>query len=298
MTPPLIVAMPGNDEFADGLCGALDCDRGGLKMRSFPDGETYVRYESSVTGRDVVIVCTLDRPNAKFLPLVFATAAARRLGAASVGLVAPYLAYMRQDRAFNQGEAVTSEIFAKALSSHFDWLITVDPHLHRRSALGEIYSVPALALHAAPLLSAWIAANMARPILIGPDSESEQWVAAVAADAGAPHLVLEKVRHGDRDVTVSVPEVGRWREHTPVLVDDIISTARTMIETVGHLGTAGMKAPVCVAMHAVFAYDAYDDLMHAGAARIVTTNTIDDVTNAIDVTPLIVDGVRQLIGHP
>jgi len=116
MTAPLIVALPGNEEFADGLCGALGGDRGGVAVRSFPDGETYFRHESHVAGRDVVLVCTLDRPDAKFLPLVFAAAAARNLGAASVGLAAPYLAYMRQDRAFNPGEAVTSEIFAKTLS--------------------------------------------------------------------------------------------------------------------------------------------------------------------------------------
>lgn len=295
MTKPLIVALPGNKALADALCGTLDGDRGGLEVRSFPDGEAYVRHESDVAGRNVVLVCTLDRPDAKFLPLVFAAAAARSLGAASVGLAAPYLAYMRQDRAFHPGEAVTSEIFAKTLSPHIDWLVTVDPHLHRRTSLGEIYSVPALALHAAPMLSDWIAANVPQPILIGPDSESEQWVAAVARGAGAPHIVLEKVRRGDRDVSVSVPDVERWRDHTPVLVDDIISTARTMIETVGHLQSAGMKAPVCIAVHAVFADGAYDALKRTGVAQIATTNTIAHETNGIDAAELVADGVRRLL---
>lgn len=296
MTKPLIVALPGNEALADALCGAFDGDRGALEVRSFPDGETYLRHESSVDGRDVVLVCTLDRPDTKFLPLVFAAAAARALGAVSVGLAAPYLAYMRQDRAFNPGEAVTSAIFAETLSRHIDWLVTVDPHLHRRKSLDEIYSVPALALHAAPLLSDWIAANVAQPILIGPDSESEQWVAAVARDASSPHIVLEKTRRGDNDVTVSVPEVARWHDRTPVLVDDIVSTARTMIETVGHLRAAGMKAPVCVAVHGVFADDACGALKRAGAARIVTTNTIPHATNAIDATDLIAGGIRQFAG--
>jgi len=82
-------------------------------------------------------------------------------------------------------------------------------------------------MHAAPLISDWIRNEVKKPLLIGPDSESEQWVAAVARDAVAPHLVLQKVRHGDRDVEISVPEVARWRDHIPVLVDDIVSTGRT-----------------------------------------------------------------------
>ena len=293
MTRPLIAALPGNGPLAALLCDALGAERARLQVRQFPDGETYVRHESEVSGRDLVMVCTLDRPDTKFLPLIFAASAARNLGASSVGLVAPYLAYMRQDRRFHPGEAVTSTIFAAAVSRHIDWLVTVDPHLHRRSSLGEIYSVPAMALHAAPLLSEWIARNVSRPILVGPDSESEQWVAAVADAAKAPYVVLEKTRRGDRDVTVSLPDVAQWRDHTPVLVDDIVSTARTMIETVGHLVAAGMKAPVCIAVHGVFADDACNDLRRAGAGRVVTTNTIPHETNEIDVARLITDAIRS-----
>ncbi len=294
MTGPLLIALPGNDALADALVRLLDGERGRVELRSFPDGETYLRYEDAVAGRNLVLVCTLDRPNEKFLPLLFAASTARALSAASVGLVAPYLAYMRQDKQFKPGEAVTSTVFAESLSRHVDWLVTVDPHLHRRSGLDEIYGVPAAALHAAPLLSAWIAANVTQPILIGPDGESEQWVAAVACDAKAPYVVLEKTRRGDRDVIVSVPEVERWRNHTPVLVDDIVSTGRTMIETIGHLAAAGMKPPVCIAVHGVFADRAFQDLRDAGAARIVTSNTIAHETNGIDVTALIADGVRRL----
>jgi ribose-phosphate pyrophosphokinase len=140
---------------------------------------------------------------------------------------APSAIANRQDRRFQPGEAVTSTYFAKILSSQIDWMVTVDPHLHRRSSLAEIYSIPTQVMHAAPLISDWIRNEVKKPLLIGPDSESEQWVAAVARDAVAPHLVLQKVRHGDRDVEISVPEVARWRDHIPVLVDDIVSTGRT-----------------------------------------------------------------------
>ena len=296
MTPPLLIPLPGNDHLVDGLATALGADIGGVTIRRFPDGETYLRYEAPVSGRSLMLVCTLDRPDDKFLPLAFAAAAARDLGVTRVGLVCPYLAYMRQDRRFQPGEAVTSSYFAKLLSSQIDWLVTVDPHLHRRGSLAEIYSIPSQVMHAAPLISDWIHKEVKMPLLIGPDSESEQWVAAVARDAGAPHVVLQKVRHGDRDVEVSIPEVARWRDHTPVLVDDIVSTARTMIETIGHLKRERMRPPVCVAVHGIFAGNAFGDLMAAGAGKMITTSTVPHVTNAIDITALLVQGIRAVTG--
>lgn len=290
---PLVIAFSGNEGLANSITEQIGGEQGTLISRRFPDGESYVRLETSVEKREVVFVCTLDRPDEKVLPLIFAAAAARNLGADRVGLVAPYLAYMRQDRRFEPGEAITSTTFAQMVEPWIDWLVTIDPHLHRRASLSEIYSVPTNALHAAPAISAWIRDSIENPVLIGPDSESEQWVAAVANDAGAPYVVLEKTRHGDRKVEVSVPDIERWQQSTPVLVDDIISTAGTMIETIGHL-KASMAPPICIGVHAVFADNAYQDLQAAGPARIVTCNTIAHKTNAIDISTLIADGVRSM----
>ncbi len=294
MSIPLLLPIPGNERLADELAGVLGAEVGRATVRRFPDGETYVRIETPVDGRDVALICTMHRPDDKVLPLLFLEATARDLGARSVGLVAPYLAYMRQDRRFREGEGITSEYFAALISRSANWLATVDPHLHRRGSLGEIYTISHTVLRAAPYISAWIAKHVMRPVLVGPDSESAQWVQAVSEDAAAPFVVLEKIRRSDRDVEVSVPDLERWRDHTPVLVDDIISTARTMIETVGHLRRAGLAAPVCVGVHGVFADDAYEQLISAGAARVVTSNTIPHRSNAIDLTPAMADAVRHL----
>lgn len=288
---PIVFSLPGNEVLSSALVKRLDAERGELELRRFPDGETYVRLGTPVDRRRVILVCTLDRPDAKFLPLVLTAAAARDLGAMQVGLVSPYLAYMRQDRRFQAGEAVTSAYFAALLSKQVDWLVTVDPHLHRRSSLSEIYSIPFAVQHAASAISAWIRDEVRSPVLIGPDSESEQWVAAIAREAGVPFIVLEKNRRGDRDVEVSVPKVERWRDHTPVLIDDIISTARTMIETIVHLKAASLSPPVCIGIHGVFADNAYDEMQAAGAGRVVTCNTISHPSNAIDLTDLLADGV-------
>jgi hypothetical protein len=86
-------------------------------LHRFPDGEALVRIDVPVKGRCVVLAGSLDRPDEKTLPLLFAADAARELGAAQVGLAAPYLAYMRQDRRFNPGKAITSLSYAPLLSS-------------------------------------------------------------------------------------------------------------------------------------------------------------------------------------
>jgi ribose-phosphate pyrophosphokinase len=279
---PLLVAMPGNEKLTEDLAATLRCDVGRLEIRAFPDGETYLRFRTSPDGRSVGIVCTLARPNEKLLPLIFSAATARELGASKVGLVAPYLAYMRQDRRFQPGEAVTSRQVARLLSDAFDWLVTVDPHLHRYSSLADIYSIPTHVIHAAPLISDWIKANITEPLIIGPDNESEQWVAAVASDAHAPYSVLDKVRMGDRDVEIRLKDLEEWRGRVPVLVDDIISTGRTMIEAVRLLTSQGWPSPVCVAVHGLFADDA-DSVLVGTGARVVTTNSVPHKTNAIDI---------------
>lgn len=289
-----VFALPDSESLAEGLAKQLNAETGRLILRRFPDGESYVRVESSVEEKTAIVVAALREPDDKFLPLVFLAAALEDLGAKRVILVAPYLAYMRQDRRFKKGEAVTSVCFARLISEWFDALVTIDPHLHRLTSLDEIYTIPSVVLHAAPLISNWIRENIENPLLVGPDGESEQWVKSVAEGAGAPYVVLEKVRRGDRDVEVSIPHVDAWREKTPVLVDDIISTARTMVETVKHLKRAGMPAPVCIGVHAVFAENAYEDLLGAGARGVFTCDTIPHVSNRISVLPLLTRGVSYL----
>lgn len=292
---PVVFTWAGQEGFGASLARALPAEMGALETRQFPDGETYLRILAEVAGRNCIVVASLDRPGAKTLPIVLLAETLRDLGAASVGLVAPYLAYMRQDRRFHSGEGITSRYFARLLSSHVNWLVTVDPHLHRYASLDEIYSIPSRVVHAAGTIAAWIEANVEKPVLIGPDSESEQWVADVARRAHAPHVVLQKIRRGDRDVEVSVPQVERWRDHTPVLVDDIVSTARTMIEAVKHLQRIGLAAPVCIGVHAVLAGQAYEDLLAAGAARVVTTNSIAHASNALDLAPDVTAAVQDLL---
>ncbi|MHC5019961.1 MAG: ribose-phosphate diphosphokinase [Planctomycetota bacterium] len=296
---PWVWPLPGNEAFAETVAAELGGELLPHELRPFPDGETYLRADGDVAGRPVVLVCTLDRPDPKVVPLAMAAATARDLGASQVGLVAPYLCYLRQDIRFQPGEGVTSAYFGRFLSPLLDWVATVDPHLHRYDSLGEVYDCDAEVVAAAPALAEWITANVQDPFLIGPDAESAQWVGAVGAAAGGvPHAVLEKVRHGDTTVEIRLPaiEQGGAKGRQPVLVDDIISTAGTAARTAILLQEHGLPAPVCVGVHGIFAGEAEQRLRDAGVKRIVTTNTIPTAHTAIDVAPLMAAAVRRLAG--
>ena len=271
----------------------LDFEIGDLILREFPDKETYVRLNTKLQDRELILLDSLDRPNQKTLPLLFIAKTAKELGAKRVGLCAPYLAYMRQDTRFNPGEGVTSDCFGALLSQYVDWLVTVDPHLHRYDSLNEIYAIPNAVLHAAPQISEWISKQVDNPLLIGPDEESEQWVGEVAKAANAPYIILNKIRRGDHDVEVSLPEVNTYRNYSPILIDDIISTGHTMIETIKHFKTNQMQACICIGVHGVFSQDAYEALLRAGAKDVITCNTIPHPSNQISLSNIVAEGIRQ-----
>lgn len=289
---PLILNLDASEALIAAIRSATGARRCELDTRRFPDGELYLRLGTACAGADVIVCAPLHPPDERTLGALLIAGTLRDLGASRLLLVAPYLPYMRQDSRFRDGEGVTSRYYAALISSHYDGLITVEPHLHRYASLAEVYSVPAIRVRAAPAIGAWVREHVRDPVLIGPDAESRQWVEAVAAEAAAPSIVLEKIRRGDRDVSVSAPDLAPYAGHQPVLLDDIVSSGRTMAEAIHRIEAGGGRAPVCIAIHPVFADGAVEDLRAAGAGRVVSCNTIVHETNAIDVAPLIADACR------
>ncbi len=290
----VLLVFPGMEALATQIVERTGGDAHPVDLHHFPDGETLVTLPEQLLDQDVVILATLHDPDRVALPLTFAANTAREFGARSVGLIAPYLAYMRQDHRFAPGQAVSAPIFARFLQETVDWLVTADPHLHRIHSLGALFDIPTRRIETAPLLAEWIKANVPDAVLLGPDGESRQWVAEVARLVGRPFEVLEKVRSGDREVLVSVPQNEALMAGTPVILDDIASSGRTMIEAIARLADSGCRPPVCVVIHAVFSGDAYEQILKAGAARIVTTNSIPHESNAISLADPLADATSEL----
>ena len=238
-------------------------------------------------------LCEPDDPNAKLVELELAAATALTLGARRLTLVTPYLGYMRQDTAFHAGEAVSQRIVGALLARHFDTVITVDPHLHRTHELQAAVPVRrAVALSAAPLMVAWLRDRAQRPLLIGPDEESEQWVGAIAGASCLEYGVARKRRLGDRDVRVQLPALGFANRHV-VLVDDVASTGRSLAAAAEQLKAEGAASVAALVTHGLFVGDALERVRSAGVAEICSTDSVPHETNGMHLDQLLAAALHE-----
>ncbi|MCB4365762.1 ribose-phosphate diphosphokinase [Hydrogenophaga taeniospiralis] len=271
----------------------------GLKLaviarHRFPDGELRLRLPEALPAR-VVLWRGLHQPNEKLVELLLAAQTARQLGAQHLTLVAPYLAYMRQDIAFNPGEVVSQRVIGGFLASLFDAVITVDPHLHRVSMLSEAVPVrDAIVLSGAPLLADHIARNRVRPVLIGPDEESLQWVSSAAQRFGWDHAVCRKTRHGDHEVEIELPALPVAGRQV-VLMDDVASSGHTVAQATRLLCAAGAASVDVAVTHALFAADAVRLIREAGAGQIWSTDCIPHPSNTVSIVPVVAEVLRELV---
>ncbi len=295
---PLLVCLPGAEHLAPGLATGLQCDLADMTFRRFPDGEGYLRFHNDPMGRDLVLVAVLQDPDRHLARLQFTAAAGRAQGAGRIGLITPYLPYLRQDTAFQPGEAVTARHMGALVSSAVNWLVTLDPHLHRIDRLSRVLNIPHRSVSSAGKLAAWITARIPRPLIIGPDTESAGWVKDIAMRLAAPYLVLTKQRIGDEAVRIRPDGVRDLAKRTPVIVDDIVSTGATMCASIAALLTAGAAPPVCCVIHALFGAGVEARLLSAGADCVVTTTSIRPRPGAIDIVPPLVRGAADLLRPP
>ncbi|NHO65759.1 ribose-phosphate diphosphokinase [Aestuariicella hydrocarbonica] len=281
------------------LARELRADIGHIEQRTFPDGETYLRITSpstdTLTDTIAVVLADLSQPNSKFLLLAFLCDALRDTGVQQVGLIAPYLCYMRQDTRFKNGEAITSQTFARLLSRSLDWLITVDPHLHRYRTLSEIYTIPTQLVHAAPTIVEWLSQQPSNLLLVGPDAESEQWVSMLAKANNRPYVVGNKHRYGDREVVIELPDLRQFQGRRALIFDDVISSGRTILQCLKSLQAAGFNEIDCVVVHAVFGDQSEALLKAQGLRQMFTTNTLPHPSNRIDLSRPLAQATREML---
>lgn len=271
--------------FAERLADAAGLQRRTVGRHRFPDGELKLTLPVPVPA-SVVVLRSLHRPNEKLVELVLLADAARALGVRDLTLVAPYLAYMRQDTAFQPGEAVSQAIVGRLLADRFDAVVTVDPHLHRTATLAQ--AVPArraVALSAAALIGAHFRARPTPPLLLGPDAESEQWVRAAAGDA-LDYAVCRKHRQGDTAVRIELPPAPLAGRDV-VLLDDVASTGGTLVECARQALAAGARRVDAAVTHALLDGDALARLQAAGVGELISTDTVPHASNRLGVADLI-----------
>ena len=264
-------------------CAAVDRHR-------FPDGELKLRLPASLSEK-VIVYRSLVHPNEKLIELLFVAQTARQLGANDLTLIAPYLAYMRQDIAFNAGEVVSQKIIGRFLAQGFDSLATIDPHLHRVATLEEASPVKrAITLSGAPLLGDYIAQHIPDAFLLGPDSESAQWIASAAKKHGFDHAACEKIRRGDKDVQVQLPAVD-LKDRRVVILDDVASSGRTLAKATRAALEAGAASVDVAVTHALFAEDALQVIREAGVRHIWSTDCIAHDSNVVSIASMLAGAI-------
>jgi ribose-phosphate pyrophosphokinase len=278
------------------LAEALGVPFGEILVHGFPDGES--RVSVAPPAPVTILYCSLDRPNGKLVELALAAEALRRGGAARLVLVAPYLCYMRQDKVFHEGEAISQQAIGGWLGSLFDRIVTVDAHLHRVSDIREVFPD----IEAQNLTAAEIIAEFARgqgfsrsTLVAGPDAESIQWVSRIAGILGAEAIAGEKDRRGDRDVRIVFPSA-KIEGRSVLVADDIVSSGGTVTTAVESLRRAG-AADIAVAItHALFDAEIEKRIRAAGARAIWSTTSVPHPTNIIPLTGILADAVRSEAG--
>ncbi len=284
----VIIAGTDSTSIAKKLAKQIKAEYSELQVSSFPDGELKIRYPIDVSGKNVIIINgMIPNPNKNLLESVFAIHTAKQLGAEKVTFVAPYLAYMRQDKQFKPGDCISAKVMAKLLDCA-DKVIAIDPHLHRIHRLQDIFRTKAKSVSADPVLAEYIKKNHPKAIIIGPDIESSQWAKTIADSIGQESMILLKKRYSSTKVRIVVHgDPKKFKGRDVVIVDDIISTGHTMIEPIKQLKKFGAKKITCVGVHGVLVENALKKLKKLGV-QVITTNTIENPTTKIDVSPIII----------
>ncbi len=280
-----------------------------LEIFVFPDGERRIRVVDIVVDeKTVVFQSTSTPPDQNYMELFFIVDALKRSGASMVTAVIPYLGYERQDHIFRDGEAVSLEVIVQALQRvGVDKLVAFDLHSIK---VPELFTIPVLHLSALDLFAQKIReivelppsdANHKSFVLVSPDMGGIRRIKMLSESLGnIPYATIEKNRDletGDiKDSSVEGDVAGK----TAIIVDDMISTGRTIIAAEKILLENGAKNIFIFATHAVFSGNVRELLSNSKAERIYVTDTIVvpkekqfDKLEILSVSHVIAEGLKR-----
>lgn len=287
--------LPSSADAARRLAARLGLVAHEIELHRFPDGE--LRVVVGPAAVTTIVFASLDQPNEKLLVLLFASEALRRGGAERLVLVAPYLCYMRQDAAFQEGEAISQKAVGRMLAGGYDRIMTVDAHLHRTARIEDVF--PGITADDLPAIPAMVEAlhgiDLAT-VVIGPDEESRPWVAGLAGRLQLDHAVASKTRRDDRSVDIRFADSSRLAGRPALLVDDIVSSGGTLIACAMALRAVGATPIDAGITHALFAPELLGEFLRAGIRSIKSTDSVLHPTNAIALDGILAEALRGEVG--
>ncbi|MDI6889276.1 MAG: ribose-phosphate diphosphokinase [Methanocellales archaeon] len=268
------------------------CKFAAARVHKFPDGELHIQVTENVYGKRVIYIQSMSPcPDDKLVELLITVDLLNELGADNVTLVAPYLGYTRQDARMKPGEAVNARTLFKLLDAvRINELVSVDIHLHRLSSkeLAKLTDITIKEVSAIPQLAQHVGNMLDNPLMIAPDSEAGRFAKVAAKVLGSDYDVMQKRRLSPTKVQI-LPKKLHVEGGDVVIVDDIVSTGDTMVETAKALKQQGARRIIAAFTHPVLSDESVAQKMFdAGISKIISTNTIPSKYGVVSVADLIV----------
>ena len=292
-----------NVPLATEVAKLLHTTLGKVELARFSDGELRPWIREDLRDKTVIVLESFSNPTDEhIMEMVLMGDAIRRMAPKNMIAVIPYMAYSRQDKLHRPGEPISARVIAKFLElSMFSEMICVDLH---NDAIVGFFQVPVTHISAQPVLAEEIKRmNLKNPVIISPDVGGVKRARNFAYTLKLPMVVMEKRRYMDKTDTSEVFQIiGDVSGKTAIIIDDIIATGSTIVQSAKSLARAGAASVVVVATHGVLAGDAVDNLMNAQLEKIIVTNSIDiqkekrfPKLNVISIAPIVADAISTLV---
>jgi len=272
---------------------------GGMELKRFADGEVRVMITESVRGHDCFVIQPTARPvNENLMELLVIIDALRRASARRITAVIPYYGYARQDRKFRGREPITAKLVANLLTvAGVDRVVTMDLHAGQ---IQGFFDIPVDHLTAAPLLADYFRQKQLEDVVVvSPDVGGVARARDLAARLGAPLAIVDK-RRPEPNVAEVMNVIGRVAGKVAIIMDDIVDTGGTLVESAGALVDRGAKAVYACCTHAILSGEAPRRIQESVLEELVVTNTMDQrgrmgpKLKVISVAPLLGEAIRRI----
>jgi len=269
-----IFAGRSNPELAKKISENLGKPLGDMSIKTFADGEIWVKYEENIRGRDVYLIQSTNSPAENIIELSLMIDAAVRASAERVTVVIPYFGYSRQDRKDKPRVPISSRVMIDIISvMGVDRIISMDLHSTQIQGFAK---VPFDALYSRLVLLDEIKAiglNPKNTVVLSPDVGSAAMSQAYAKRLGMDFALIEKRRTG-HNRSKAVHLIGELRNRHVLIIDDIIDTAGTAINAAEKAIENGALSVSMVGTHALLSGDAVERLKKSPIHRFIFTDTV------------------------
>ncbi|MBK1859838.1 ribose-phosphate diphosphokinase [Cerasicoccus arenae] len=282
-----------NPELAKEICQYLGCRLGEATVEAFPDGETFVRIDENIRGRDVFLIQPTCNPaNQHLMELLIMVDAARRASANRITVVLPFFGYARQDRKDQPRVPITAKLVANLIAAAgANRVLTMD--LHAQQIQG-FFDLPVDHLYASPVFSDYLQKLKLESDLVvySPDVGGMKMAAAYAAILKTPLGFVAKKRVSATEVE-AFNLVGDVEGKDVLLIDDMTETAGTLTAAAELLKENGAKSVRAAVTHGVLNEKGYKRLQKGVIDELITTNTTPVDPRGLPITVL---SVAELLG--